>query len=253
MCTALYMMVLYDRARVGPTTKTSDEISIICLFRLILQAKSFVLFYLWYSSCFEVKCWFHTFPKRCSHTSMWIPILLDHRDCHANSFQPTCSFQVDPIISTFARSILSSLQRCLLHPTQVAFVFPPSHRCFFKDSDFLIMYPFIDGKSLLLFFQCSYPVISHEDTNGASSLLFFVLFLLRWTQVKLSVLIVFFSSFQMLSHVGASLNHPPLAIHVIWSAEDISEDSHFHSQSVQAISRLLSLLSHLIQPAQSFF
>ena len=32
MCTALYMMVLYDRARVGPTTKTSDEISIICLF-----------------------------------------------------------------------------------------------------------------------------------------------------------------------------------------------------------------------------
>ena len=42
MCTALYMMVLYDRARVGPTTKTSDEISIICLFRIILQAKSFV-------------------------------------------------------------------------------------------------------------------------------------------------------------------------------------------------------------------
>ena len=32
MCTALYMMVLYDHARVGPTTKTSDEISIICLF-----------------------------------------------------------------------------------------------------------------------------------------------------------------------------------------------------------------------------
>ena len=38
MCTALYMMVLYDRARVGPTTKTLGEISIICLFRLILQA-----------------------------------------------------------------------------------------------------------------------------------------------------------------------------------------------------------------------
>ena len=36
MCTA--MMVLYDRARVGPTMKTSDEISIICLFRLIPQA-----------------------------------------------------------------------------------------------------------------------------------------------------------------------------------------------------------------------
>ena len=56
MCTALYMMVLYDPARVGPTTKTSDEISIICLFRLILQSQSFVCFELWYSSCFEVKC-----------------------------------------------------------------------------------------------------------------------------------------------------------------------------------------------------
>ena len=42
MCTALYMMVLYDRACVGPTTKTSKEISIICLFRLILQANPFV-------------------------------------------------------------------------------------------------------------------------------------------------------------------------------------------------------------------
>ena len=80
---------------------------------------------------------------------------------------------------------------------------------------------------------------SQEDAQEASRLSFFIL--------------VFFSSFQMLSHVGASLNHPPLAIHVIWSAEDISEDTHFHSQSVQAISRLLSLLSHLIQPAQSFF
>ena len=63
MCTALYMMVLYDRARVGPTTKTSDEISIICLFRLILQANTLFCFELWYSSCFEVKCWFHIFFK----------------------------------------------------------------------------------------------------------------------------------------------------------------------------------------------
>ena len=53
MCTALYMMVLYDRARVGPTTKTSDEISIICLFRLILQANTLFYFVLWHSSCFE--------------------------------------------------------------------------------------------------------------------------------------------------------------------------------------------------------
>ena len=46
MCTALYMMVLYDRARVGPTTKTSDEISIICLFWLIPLA----------NPCFVLSC-----------------------------------------------------------------------------------------------------------------------------------------------------------------------------------------------------
>ena len=44
MCTVLHMMVLYDRACVGPTTKTSDEISIICLFRLILQANPLFCF-----------------------------------------------------------------------------------------------------------------------------------------------------------------------------------------------------------------
>ena len=67
------------------------------------------------------------YPKRCSHISMWMIILLDYRDCHANSFQPTCSFQVDTIISTFARSILSSLNDvCFIHPKLPLF-FPPSH------------------------------------------------------------------------------------------------------------------------------
>ena len=43
-------------------------------------------FYLWYSSCFKVKCWIHTFPKWCSHISMWVLILLDHQDFHVNPF-----------------------------------------------------------------------------------------------------------------------------------------------------------------------
>ena len=136
-------MVLYNRARVGPATKTSDEISIICLFRLILQAKSFVLLYLWYLSCFEVKCWIHTFPKRCSHIAMWILIFLDHRGRHVNSFS-TGVLLIKWIrsFSTSARSILSFLNGvCFIYP-QVAFVFPPSHPFFFKDSDFLIGYPF---------------------------------------------------------------------------------------------------------------
>ena len=47
----------------GPTTKTSDEISIICLFRLILQANTLFYFILWYSSCFEFICSFHIFSS----------------------------------------------------------------------------------------------------------------------------------------------------------------------------------------------
>ena len=85
---------------------------------------------------------------------------------------------------------------------------------------------------------------------SSSSLL---LFLLRWIQFKLSVLIIFLSLCQMLSHAGAPLNLSLLAIHLFWSAEDISEDLCFHSQSVQDISRLLSHSSHLIQPVQFTF
>ena len=79
MCTALYMMVLYDRARVSPTTKTSDEISIICLFRLILQANTLFYFVLWYSSYFEFICSFHIFFK-------WLLNLWKCDDLLRNSF-----------------------------------------------------------------------------------------------------------------------------------------------------------------------
>ena len=53
-------------------------------------SQSLFCFELWYSSCFNVKCWFHTFPKWCSHTPMWILILLDNRDCYANLVLPVC-------------------------------------------------------------------------------------------------------------------------------------------------------------------
>ncbi len=74
-----------------------------------------------------------------------------------------------------------------------------------------------------------------------------LLFILRWIQFKLSVLIIFLSLLQMLFHTGAPLNLSLLAIHLFWSAEDILEGSSFHSRSVQPISRLLSHSSHLIQ------
>ena len=62
-----------------PQKLRTKSLSYVC-FWLILQAKFFVLFYLWYSS------WIHTFHKRCSHISMVVLILLDHWGCHVNSF-----------------------------------------------------------------------------------------------------------------------------------------------------------------------
>ena len=88
-------------------------------------SQSFVCFELWYSSCFEVKCWIHTFPKWCSHIAMWILILLDHRGRHDNSF-PTGVLLLKWIrsFSTSARSILCFLNGIRFIRPQVAFVFP---------------------------------------------------------------------------------------------------------------------------------
>ena len=61
------------------------------------------------------------------------------------------------------------------------------------------------------------------------------------------------SSFQMFSHAGTPLNHSLLDIPSSSSVEYISEGSSFHSRSVQAIWRLLSHSSHLIQSVQSLF
>ena len=56
------------------------------------------------------------------------------------------SLQVDPIIFNIRKINSKSSQRCLFHPSQIAFVFPPSlppFFFFFKDSDFLIKHPFL--------------------------------------------------------------------------------------------------------------
>ena len=120
-------------------------------------------------------------------------------------------FKMIPSFSPSVRSILSFLNDvCFIHPKLPLFSCPPT--LFFKDSDFSIKYPFIDGKPLHPFPSMFLSGDSQEDTNGASSSSFS--FLLRWIQFKFSVLITFLSLFQMFSHAGAPLNHPPLAIHV---------------------------------------
>ena len=98
-------------------------------------------FKLWYSSCFDVKCWLHTFSKRCSHISMGVLILSIIEIVMSILSNRCASLQVDPIIPIFARSILSFLNCvCFIRPKLPLFSHHPT--LFFKDSDLLIKYTF---------------------------------------------------------------------------------------------------------------
>ena len=103
--------------------------------------------------------------KRCSHISMGVLILLIIEIVMSILSNRCASLQVDPIISTFVRSILSFLNGIRFIRPQVAFVFPPSHP-FLQGLRFLNQVSILLMRSLfILFFQCSYPVISHEDAQ----------------------------------------------------------------------------------------
>ena len=81
-----------------------------------------------------------------------------------------------PSFSPSARSILSFLNGVhSISPKLPLFSCPPT--LFFKDSDFLFKYPFIDGKPLHYFSSMFLSGDSQEDTNGASSSSFFVSFI----------------------------------------------------------------------------
>ena len=126
--------------------------SIICLFPAYFASQSLFCFELWYSSCFEVKCGFHTFPKWCSHISMGILILLDHRGFHVNPFQPACFlFKWIRSFSTSARSTLSFLNGVYFIRPKLPLFFPPSQPLSFKESDVLIKYPFYSCEVSSLF------------------------------------------------------------------------------------------------------
>ena len=136
---------------------------------------------------------------------------------------------------------------------QVAFVFPTlppfcfSSRTKISSSSI----HFIDGKFLHSFPSMFLSGDSHEDSNGASSLSFLVLFFSGGFNSSFMDLIL--SSFLMPSHTGAPHNNSLLAIHLFQRAKAISIGSSCPSRSVQPISRLLSHSSHLIQLVQSLF
>ena len=147
---------------------------------------------------------------------------------------------MDPIISTpakinyqlFSMVFASSVSSCL------CFSSPPT--LFLQGFGFLNQASFYSCEVSSFFSFNVLPGGSHEDALLVRH--FSLIFLLRWIQFEFSVLIIFFSLFQMFSHAGAPLNHPLLTIQLFRSAEDILEDSSFYSKSFQAISR-----SYLIQ------
>ena len=85
--------------------------------------------------------------------------------------------------------------------------FPALPPFFFKDSDFLIKYPFIDGKSLHSFPSMFLSGDSQEDTNGVLTSSLFVLFLLQWIKFKLCRSYLFLVSYVFLVPVHLLIIH----------------------------------------------
>ena len=75
-------------------------------------------------------------------------------------FNQCVALQVDPITSTFARSIVSSSQCCLFHSSQATFVFPAPPTLFLQGLGYLNQVSILWIWCLsILFRQCPYPVI----------------------------------------------------------------------------------------------
>ena len=150
-------------------------------------------------------------------------------------FNRCVSLQVDPIFVNLRKINSSPLNGVhFICPKVPLFSCPPT--LFLRGLRFLNQASFYSCEVSSFFSSNVLPGGSHEDALLVrhSSLIF----LLWWIQLKLSVLIIFLSLFQMLPHSSASINYSPHAIHLFWSAEDISEDFCLHYQSVQVISRL---------------
>ena len=134
---------------------------------------------------------------------------------------------------------------------QVAFVFPTlppfcfSSRTKISSSSI----HFIDGKFLHSFPSMFLPGGSQEDVLLVRHSSF--LSLLRWIQVKFCWSYLF-PHFNVFSYRCTSLSFY-FSLFVIPECSRYLEDSCFHSAFVQALSRLVSHSSHLIQPVQHLF
>ena len=139
------------------------------------------------------------------------------------------SLQVDPIISTSARSIITSSQRCLFHPSPSCLCFPSippfSSRNQISYSSILLFL----GSLFILFFQCSTRWFTWRCSSSSS-------FLTHFSSPVVPIQAfgvdhILFRISNTLSCRCTSLSFH-FSLFIIRSAEDVSEDSCFHSAFV---------------------
>ena len=188
----------------------------------LLHIYPLFLFWFWYSSCFDVKCWFHTFPNRCSHISMGVLVLLDHRDFHVNPFSTGVpSLQVIP----YGRRWEIWRFVCFFH-SKLSLLFPALPPLFFMEPEILRW----SIHFIHVIFLHSFPSmflsgdLSWRCSRASSSSFFCSLILPVDVIQDFGVDLILFPHFTMLSYSGAPINHSPLVIHI-----RSAEDSCFHS------------------------
>ena len=153
--------------------------SILCsndIVKIMLLIYPLFLFWFWYSSCFDVKCWFHTFLNRYSHISMGVLILIDHQDGHVNPFQPVCLlfklFHTDAVEKSDDLSV-SFIPSCLVSPPSLPFC--SWSQKFSDEVSILFMWYFFILPSMFLSGDLSW-----RWSTASSSSFFCSHILLRW-------------------------------------------------------------------------
>ena len=144
-----------------------------------------------------------------------------------------------------------SSEWCLFRPSPscLCFSHPPSLLFSSRTKISSSSIHFIDGKSLHSFPSMFLPGGSQEDVLLVRHSSF--LSLLRWIQVKFCWSYLF-PHFNVFWYRCTSLSFY-FSLFVILECSRYLEDSCFHSAFIQALSRLVSHSSHLIQPVQHLF
>ena len=193
--------------------------SILCsdvIVKIMLHIYPLFLFWFWYSSCFDVKCWFHTFPNRYSHISMGVLVLLGHQDLLVYPFQPVCF-----LFKLFHTDVVEKSD-------DLSVSFTPSCLCF-PHPPILLLLGVRNS-------QMKYPFYSCDISSFFSFNVLIRCFIVNMLKSFKLIILLFsnsvggynsrfrcwsypFPHFTMLSYSSAPINHSPLPIH-IWSAED---------------------------------